>query len=311
MTPNNPSEVGSHNAPLVPDSIASYTTPVKRKSTLGIKTHKRSWDFVVYENCVEFHPRKKTQTQKHKNTKPRGNISKFSKKSRFNLFRTLAKVQGISDRPVWFITLTYHESWTAGNRQAQTDFHNFLSSLRRHDPDVSYIWRIELQKRGVPHFHMIVLPSITDNRINVSDLKKHIHQSWHRIAEPNSRSHRVHGIKIDEIFDYRHACAYLSKYIAKVDDTAAEFVEGRHWGASNNLPTSPVQLVSCNEQITRRIIEKLRQWLVEHGKEQYASTEWFNTDRAQVVFISSDEFDALHDSVDFHCKWPRFSPVIT
>ena len=84
----------------------------------------------------------------------RGNrrpIVQLSKKSRQRLaFVALAT-------PVAFysmITLTYPAAFPLDGKVVKRQLHTFLKRLRR-DYIASYIWVIEFQKRGAPHFHIM------------------------------------------------------------------------------------------------------------------------------------------------------------
>ena len=224
---------------------------------------------------------------------PRGPISKFSKKSRFRLFETLAKINfNFPVKPV-FVSLTYHHGHRLVVDDNKIHLHHFLVSLRRYDPDIQYIWRIELQKRGAPHFHLIIFPSFQSVVYNKDDFFFVISSLWHDIADPNSRAHKEYGCKVTTINNYRSACAYVSKYLAKVPDGLTDVVEGKHWGCSRNLPFYLVGTIEANRETGQDIINKLRQWLIKKGKESAADPYYFNIDKPQTVFIESDEFYKL------------------
>ena len=243
----------------------------------------------IYPHCVEYHYRPEPSEKTHKNRTPRSKISRFSKSARFRLFRCLAKIDpNLSFQPM-FVTLTYHHGHHKKSGSTKSQLHHFLVMLRNYDPDVQFIWRFEFQKRGAPHYHLIIFPG---NPPYDTDEKKYgirISSIWHSIADPNSRAHAQYGCKVVNITSYKMACAYVSKYIGKTDNENSDMQNGKHWGNSQNLPFK----VHCSMVIlmkdTKVIIEKLRQWLISNGKNQYANPLYFNEYRDQTVFIDHNE----------------------
>ena len=89
------------------------------------------------------------------------------------------------------------------------------------------------------------------------------------------------------------ACAYVSKYVAKVGNDNTEDYQGKHWANSMNLPVKICSTIELNERGSRLAIEKIRRWLLKHGKIKQAQYEYLNVYREQTVFIFSDDFDAV------------------
>jgi len=201
-----------------------------------------------------------------KRTNIRGQINTFSRKSRNNLMRKFSQIkQDILSKPL-FITLTYHYGYTVDEFKAITDLNVFLQALRDRWNVLYYIWRLELQKRGAPHFHIILwLPNYMHD-LESDNTQIWLNNAWHRIADPNSRRHAQYGCKIIPMENYKHVVCYLSKYIAKEDEAIEHNYTGRRWGNSRNLPIEPYKIVSLNQSqyyILRRIIRK---WLQSKSK---------------------------------------------
>ena len=180
----------------------------------------------VYDHCLHLtRPNGWAPVRVHRGGK-RGRCMGFSASSRRRIKRLLACVNWDTLPPAHFVTLTYHDvppDWLAR-------FRAFLQVLRRED--TVYLWRVELQRRGAPHFHLILWSN--------ADTIDHLRTRWHDIANPESRHHRLHGFDSSRLGSYRSACAYLRKYITKVDDrewiAETELAGRRVWGASRTLP---------------------------------------------------------------------------
>lgn len=156
---------------------------------------------------------------------PRSQITSFSARSRRRLVRTLAAVRWHQPgRQCFFVTLTFHEvpeRWHA-------DWLAFLACARR--ARASWIWRLEEQRRGAPHWHLILWTT----RETLAKLR----DDWHRIAGHGSYRHKRYGWHQTELTSYRKASSYLSKYVAKVTAESGALATRRRWGVSRCLPVA-------------------------------------------------------------------------
>lgn len=250
----------------------------------------------VYPHCIIFKPILQTTQGKKGPRKERSIIKKFSKRSRFRLFKLLAKIDHQLNFPPIFISLTYHYGHTLQKKSTKSQLNLFLTRLRQFDPKVQFIWRIELQERGAPHYHLIIFPGLP---ILIPPNKHYnivISQIWHSIADPNSEAHSEYGCKVVNIRNYTQACSYLSKYIAKVENLNDDIIEGRHWGNSYNMPFKICRTIEYQDFQAKYIIEKIRHWLLEHGKELQAKREYLNIHSEQCIFMEPNTFKLIEDS---------------
>lgn len=86
----------------------------------------------------------------------RGKVNKFTPASRLRL---IERVSRITDGPHgFFVTLTYHDSWPSP-KAAKRELRSFIKRLERWTGQAwGIIWKLEPQKRGAPHFHLILFP---------------------------------------------------------------------------------------------------------------------------------------------------------
>lgn len=177
------------------------------------------------------------------NTK-RGKVAGFSAASRKRMMEKLA--QWRLKRRVYFVTLTYHEEWSRDWQGWKRDLDVLIKRIMRRFPDLEGLWRLEFQKRGAPHYHLI----ITDNHAEYDELKAVITQGWAEIAHENSEYQGKYATNIRPVnlVSRRHAMHYCAKYMAKVDsehiDTATGEITqretGRCWGTWGDIDTEPV-----------------------------------------------------------------------
>jgi hypothetical protein len=162
----------------------------------------------------------------------RGTVRDFSAKSRKRLIDLMARLDLDGVRTV-FLTLTFHATTEASECKAA--FKRFRMWLHNHQPQASALWRVELQERGTPHYHLIVfnLPYIKQSKLQAL---------WTRCTRED-----LSIIHIKLLKNKQHAMSYVSKYVAKHDAPAegesdaegetsfnhAPYWQGRHWGVVN------------------------------------------------------------------------------
>jgi hypothetical protein len=159
----------------------------------------------------------------------RGKVREFSRRSRTRLQQTLCAIPiAHVGRGLLFITLTYPRAypgeWQTWKRQLDT----LLKRLRRKFPTFAAVWKLEPQKRGAPHYHLLAVgvPFIAADWLRgawtaivggrVDD------KGWARIDIQLARSHR--GV-----------VSYAAKYTAKHQVLPASWQDGvgRWWGVHN------------------------------------------------------------------------------
>lgn len=162
----------------------------------------------------------------------RGRVKSFSQKSRLRLMRFLARIRMKGIRAT-FITLTY--KGYPSNETAKRNLHAFLQHVRRWYPAASCVWRMEYQKRGSIHFHLLCfnLP----------------YWHWEELLETwkGITGQDVSRVDIRLVRSRRGVQSYVSKYIAKVEKRIKKtflvyppylhgmrkWKKGRFWGYHN------------------------------------------------------------------------------
>lgn len=204
-------------------------------------------------------------------TPPRGEVRRFSAKARMRMLRTLNSIPLNYLDDCLFLTLTYHERWSDIHR----DINTFWKRLARRYDGIWSIWRAECQKRGAPHFHLLLggvdwLPHET--------VAKH----WNEVVDGGA-AHLHAGTSIERVRDGEGAKRYASKYMGKLDYHPC--FPGRVWGVlgRRNLPKAEtVQYILTEKEFysVRRILQTL---LKKRGYNAYRRRL-----DGVTVFISSD-----------------------
>lgn len=175
----------------------------------------------------------------------RGKIYEFSRKSRSRLIEKAARLRAASGGV--FITLTYRENMQDA-ALAKTHLDKVLRWLKYHKPFGAFIWRMEYQKRGAIHFHILAL---NVHFVDAEELTVY----WQVLTADDSYP------DVKAIRSQRRVLYYVSKYLAKTEqaDKAGgdcgfislpylDNYTGRFWGVTNRkrLPLAPQTVVQVS-----------------------------------------------------------------
>lgn len=186
----------------------------------------------------------------------RGKCVGFSPASRLRMKKRLAKLN-IKDKYCFFISLTYPEKYIKDMRVSKRDLDVFRKAFAREfESFIGGIWRLERQKRGAPHYHMLL---VSDKPISRKKIIEFIKRRWADIVRTSyiksggdekeyqehyerhvNSGHNVQFMKSREMVQN-----YISKYIAKVDEDSVDDEMGRIWGQwqfnGKNLDFTPYE----------------------------------------------------------------------
>jgi hypothetical protein len=208
----------------------------------------------------------------------RGDVVEFSRKSR----QRLAFVAANTD--VQFktmITLTYPKDFPSDGQKVKANFHAFLEWLSRDlGARPSYLWFLEFQKRGAPHFHLLIdwsLPLIwreqrvtldghtvtrkrenPDARTAVKAFRFRVSAAWYRIVGSGDPKHLAAGTRVERVRKKDGAARYAVKYALKMHQKRVPqgyHNVGRFWGYSRDVVPKPVQELRVTEDDVRGTLE--------------------------------------------------------
>jgi hypothetical protein len=133
-----------------------------------------------------------------------------------------------------FLGLTYHLREVTA-RQTKRDLHRFQRRLGRSVfRGVCGFWKLEPQKRGKPHYHLLVyLPP----HVSHEAFRAWVVEHWHAVAEPDSPQHlavlRFRGGRewYQPMTSWGEVVGYCAKYLGKVIENDPDWlVPGKFWG---------------------------------------------------------------------------------
>ena len=248
-----------------------------------VDNHSRLAQFFVSVSPASIRVSKydpKRAGQQTKNWQPRQPVVKWSDKSRSKMVERLATLDyspfDIPNSLLAFITLTYPAGWmdvvpNAGS--AKKHLHSLRKRFeRKFDRPFYAVWKMEFQRRGAPHFHLLApVPSgmgFSEWLSNAwADIVKH--------PDPDQRAkHLVAGTGVDRAKGMNSDTAqrisyYFSKHssankgVKEYQNTPPkEWVEagsvGRFWGYWGLVPA--VRTVAVSEEDALFIARCLRRW---------------------------------------------------
>lgn len=167
---------------------------------------------------------------------PRREITGWSRKSRANMVKALCEIDylpmfaGVAAVPA-MVTLTYPGDWLAvapNGRAAKKHLDEFRHRYRRAwGTDLLCVWKLEFQRRGAPHFHLMMVPpkgrahSRSDAAGSGLPFKAWLSVVWADIVDhPDPIEHMNHlaaGTGVDfaegaRLSDPRRAAIYFTKH---------------------------------------------------------------------------------------------------
>lgn len=191
-------------------------------------------DAESFENCFRIKFKENGSTNGGGGT--RSKIRGLSKGSRRRLVFLINQVPSIEE--AFFVTLTMREA-SEDFKQWKSWLNRIKASLRKSYPLMSGLWRLEFQKRGTPHFHLLLFPN-TNGDLQL--LRNKISKYWmNAVGRDNVDLDR--GISVERIRDMKKSGFYLAIYQAKDEQDRKDIPTGRLWGFINkkNFPVAKYQ----------------------------------------------------------------------
>jgi len=156
----------------------------------------------------------------------RGEVGVFTRASRRRLLDLVSRLDARRCKQGLFVTLTWPGSWTAekggDSRVWKRHLDVFLHRLRRLHPACWGIWRLEPQRRGAPHYHLLLW--------GAEITREWLSRAWWEVVGSGEETHLRAGTQVQVMRSHRGALAYASKYLAKLPADVGWQRPGRWWG---------------------------------------------------------------------------------
>ena len=198
---------------------------------------------------------------------PRGVVRGFSEGSRRRMVDMMMGVAwgglAVEDpRAVYsralFVTLTYPGVFPDDWRDVKGDLEGFEMRLRRSRWGFEgVVWKLEYQKRGAAHFHLVV---VFRRVVAAVAFQEWAGRAWFEVVGSGDRRHYDHGVHVTVVHGgARGIMGYLCKYLGKT--WRADKATGRVWGVWGSMPEGvPVRVVFRSWQAWVEFTRRVRRW---------------------------------------------------
>lgn len=179
----------------------------------------------------------------------RSEITCFSRAARDRLAFVAANTSVIFTT---MITLTYPRDYPDDGRICKGHLTEFLQWIRRKWDDPDYLWFLEFQKRGAPHYHILVARDRRPGDIEA------VAETWYKIVGSGNPDHLAAGTQTAIVRKANGAKRYAVKYCYKMRQKKVPdgFTwPGRFYGYSRNVKPKPLARVEIDERSLRAILD--------------------------------------------------------
>jgi len=180
---------------------------------------------------------------------------------------------------VMFVTLSYPRDYSKNWKDWKNDLKIWKEHLLRKYPKSQGFWKLELQKRGAPHYHMVL---DTGEETSLTDFRNWNDNLWANIAHYMDCHAGVYACTVKKMRTPREALNYAAKYQTKetyapvdadgVRLTAEQLGDsiGRLWGKIGKPDCSPSEKIMVRREWALNRKSVLAALLREAGQEKYA-----------------------------------------
>ena len=179
----------------------------------------------------------------------RGKIKTFSRASRRRLLNLVNSINRERAPLPTLVTLTYPSTWPKSPRAWKEQLDNFHSRLVRRYGKVPAVWRLEYQRRGAPHFHLLVFAEL-----ETDDLILFASWNWYEVVGSGDERHLAAGTRCERVRSWRGVLSYAAKYLGEPERLRLnQEAPGRFWGVwyKGLLPIEMVETAISMEDAYR------------------------------------------------------------
>lgn len=213
---------------------------------------------MVYENSILFTPAEKSSFVPDPPKRELFEIKEFSRHSRNRLIHLFTTLQYSTYNRPYLITLTYHNDFPESTDAIQTETKKLFKRIQNFDPDAFFIWRIEFQKRGAIHFHIIYFPGDRYKSTNPRVLQNDFRAIFFVGKKCKCEHCHYRAVKVDALDTYSKATCYVSKYVAKENDLPVFKFKGRRWGYRGELRNLPLKEFNISKDKYNFILDLIK-----------------------------------------------------
>ena len=196
----------------------------------------------------------------------RAQITEFSMQSRYRLLHTCKNCNADFAS---MITLTYPADFPSDGKTVKLHLEEFRRRLLRKFPGILGIWFLEFQRRGAPHFHILLslkiweLGPLVERKRHlkklgtkifrtVESLQDWASKAWFKIVGSGDEKHLRAGVAWEVIEEEDGALRYAACHAAKPHQKKVpkDYSDvGRFWGVVGPLKVEPLAILPADTEM--------------------------------------------------------------
>jgi len=214
---------------------------------------------IFFENSIQYFNYNPQKTKSIPPIRFQGDIKTFSQQSRKRMLDKMNQVRLTEYGLPFFLSLTWHYDYESTKHSIKKFLDNFLKRLKRQLPPFHFVWKFEYQKRGAPHFHILIFPLSQKTFLTELELKEIVLKNWLALKQCKCKSCQTYSTDVRACLNYDMLLSYVSKELGKIQDHYLENDMGRFWGNSRELKTKPYGICEIDfEKMKLVIIEAIK-----------------------------------------------------
>ena len=158
---------------------------------------------------------------------------------------------------------------TVARRAAWATVRKFYKRTLRAFPDVSLVWRLQPQRRGAPHYHLLAYGLRGDGDAAGVKFSQWAAQQWTDCVTATMpgaldaravSDHLRHGCRVDVVTGQAGVKRYLAAYVSRSDASGPLAIAGRQWGklGAPRLPVSATVTVAVATDTSKQLVRGIR-----------------------------------------------------
>lgn len=262
---------GLSSSHTVTDAVAYLDELTVFEDGRAVKRHKSPATVTFWDGGSKIEVKRERYKIPRRGGGMRSAVKEFTFNSRRRLMRKIAELK--RDTLPLFITLTYPSVYPDDSKVYKEHLRRFGIAIRRKYHGSAFIWRLEFQERGAPHYHLLGY-NLPRSGKELKSFKQWLSLTWYRIVDSGDEKHLRAGTQAKRLQSYRKVIGYVSKRVGKVspvqvvsgelgkDTQATAAYVGRWWGVigSESLPWATKLMVTILEARAVQLIRYMRRY---------------------------------------------------
>ncbi len=157
----------------------------------------------------------------------------------------LAKVDQKQCGRAVFGAMTYPKEFPYSDDVFKAHLDSFGKRFLRAYPAAGFFWKLEFQKRGAPHFHILAF-GVAKSSLELLRFREWLAKNWFEVVGSGDQKHLHAGTSAELLRSQFAMMRYCAGYVSKNDQTLVGRTVGRYWGivGRSNIPFAPGEVTS-------------------------------------------------------------------